>query len=168
MGLGGVLAVFSVVYLIVAASGIAFYVFTALPMYKFAKRVGYENAWLAWIPFTYDFVLVKISEYNGSGKLVIRGIEYNRNTVAWFTVWGVLLNLVPAIGSIAFVILRVLITGACCRDLYSKTENKNLQDVVVLGYASGFFHVILTAKLWQYIYSISRYNVRNNINKDRL
>lgn len=53
-------------YLIIALLGIINYVFSALAIYKVAKEEKIKNPWLAWIPVTNPYLLIKL----GGGNLL--------------------------------------------------------------------------------------------------
>lgn len=53
-------------YVLVVIIGIVGYVFTALALYKMAKVEGYKRPWLAWIPITSPYLLIKL----GDGKIL--------------------------------------------------------------------------------------------------
>ena len=75
--IGGLMIIFGLVILLI---GIATYIFFALALMAIAKKTNTENPWLAWIPIANIYLMTKI------GK------------VPWWTMFGLLLALIPAIG----------------------------------------------------------------------
>ena len=141
------------------------YIFNRYPLYKIAKSINFENAWIVWIPLFFDYFIVKISEYDGSGTLIIKGKSFDRNLLAWFTILGRALSIVPLVGTISFYLIKWAIVGAACRDFYARAENKQLYETSVIGYFSGLFRIVLSAKLYQYLYIMDR-NKRISLSKE--
>jgi hypothetical protein len=155
-GIAEFFAILMVIIALVSIWGILVYVIYSYPMYKFFKLIGYEYAWLAWIPLCKWYALLKVSEYDGSGRLYINNKLFDRNTIAVLTIIGGIVSyLIPFSNLIISIFISIAI-GAACRDLYSRFEKRPFVETTVLGYMSGFFRIVLIAKLYQYLYQMKR------------
>jgi hypothetical protein len=152
------LSIFGAYMSIVAIFGIANYVLTSLPYYKVLKRLGYSKAWLAWIPLVRYSGLLMAADLDGSNTILICGRRMSKDVVKWFP-FAYLLYFVPAIGWLIVFVIKTIVIGAICRDIYMKIDNTSYDDSVVLGYLSGLSSYILIAKMWQWIYSWSKSKV---------
>lgn len=71
----GLMAVFAVVFVIIAAFSILTYVLQSLGMYTIAKRREIKNPWMAWIPVASQWILGSIDDqyqYVANGKVTNR------------------------------------------------------------------------------------------------
>ena len=128
------------------------HIFSSYPIYRILKDSGYDKAWLGWIPLFQFSALMLITDLDGTNTITILGSKFDRNLVKWFPILY-LVALIPVIGSIAVVLINIILVGSICRDIYCKVDRLQYRDAVVLGYFSGFQHIVLTAKLYQYLYS---------------
>ncbi|MBQ2986718.1 MAG: hypothetical protein IJE23_04470 [Tyzzerella sp.] len=62
----GVILIFLLLYLVIAGMGLASYIMNAIALYKIADRRQIPNPWMAWLPFTSDWLLGSIvDDYDG-------------------------------------------------------------------------------------------------------
>jgi hypothetical protein len=145
------------VFILLASYAVLNYIFYSYPIYRFLQYIGYDKAWLAWIPFCKWFPLIIVSD-DGKGMIKIGKKFYNRRNIAYCSIWGRIVCLFIPCGSLISYLLISMILGATCRDLYARVENKTDFETCVLGYTSGFYKMVLLAKLWQYLYQFKRRN----------
>ena len=86
LGLGAIFAGFFFVF---ALLGIVVYIYMAIALMTIAKKTKTPNAWLAWIPFANLYLMTQIGG------------------VPWWTIFGVLLSLIPFLGGLAVLALMV-------------------------------------------------------------
>lgn len=71
-GILGALMAFLAAFMIVAIiAGIAIYVYASLATYTIAKKLGYKNAWLAWIPFANIAMILELGEFHWAWVFLI-------------------------------------------------------------------------------------------------
>jgi hypothetical protein len=119
---GGLIAIGSVVLAIV----IALYVLRAIGVYVLAKRQNVEHAWLAWLPFTWVYMVCKIT-----GKVRLFGCALSKLALPFTIIYGVITSVMltqfvltyyPLIGGVVFGGKRIEVL------LDVETWNKFLQD----------------------------------------
>lgn len=114
-----VMTVFFVIFSIVFLVLIAMYVLNSIGLYRMAKKVGHDKAWLAWIPFANVWLMFTLpdSEYR---VLAIDKVINDRSTAFWIFIaiqYGAsivvsALSAIPFIGWI-FGLISPLVSIAC-------------------------------------------------------
>ena len=62
----GVILIILLLYLVIAAIGLATYIMNAIALYKIADRRQIPNPWMSWLPFTRDWLIGSIvDDYDG-------------------------------------------------------------------------------------------------------
>ena len=62
----GVILIVLLIYLVIMGIGLASYIMNALALYKIADRRKIPNPWMAWLPFTSDWLIGSIvDDYDG-------------------------------------------------------------------------------------------------------
>lgn len=137
------------VMLFLAALVIAVYVFYALAHMKALKALGYDKAWLAWIPYGVYFGCADaVSKDEESVKL----FDKFSIPAMVFKLWWVLplvINFLPLDESVIQFINRVIyivFLGCTYAKMYARIEGKTEKDTQVLGCISGFIPIIAACK----------------------
>jgi hypothetical protein len=138
-----VTGVFSLVFIIVI---LACYVVSALGFYKALKRLGYNNAWMAWIPFANYYALADAAangqeEVNLIGTLTIPAILYK----LWWLVMLVA-AFIPVIGNILVLVIRVICLGSVFIKLLARLTYTSEQSQQAMGYVSGLIPIVAAIK----------------------
>jgi hypothetical protein len=121
---------------------IAFYVVMSLGFYKILKKVGYPNAWMAWVPLVAYYAIADAAA-NGEqnvhliGTISIPAMLYK---LWWLVV--IVVNFVPAIGSLAALVIQVICLGSIFIKLISRVTNTAETDNQVFGYISGLIPIV--------------------------
>lgn len=136
---------FLVVTLIVS---IALYVFNALAHMKALKALGYQNAWLAWIPY---------GNYYGYADAVSQGEEkvmlFGKVGIPalLFKLWWILPLALGFIleGEVYTVLVRlinIVFLGYTYTRMYARIEGKTEEETTLMGCVSGFLPIVAAIK----------------------
>ena len=109
---------------------------------KALKAVGYDKAWMAWIPYANMWALAEVA-LDGDESVTLFG-SFNIPEIA-FKIWwviGLVLSFIPTVGSLLNLVLTVICLGTCYIKMYAKLDGRDEKDVQALGYVSGFFPII--------------------------
>ena len=118
-----------VYYIVMYALGIVCYFLRAIGMYSIAKRRGIANAWLAWIPVAWVWVLGSISD---QFRYVTKAqVKRKRVTL-------LVLNIINAIGCIALL----AIVGVQIADLISLSMADISEEVFLVEMMSMLFQML--------------------------
>jgi hypothetical protein len=134
-----IIGAFSVVFLIIVA---VVYVVTSLGTYKALKRLGYNNAWMAWIPVVNYFAMADVAaggqqQVNLIGTLTIPATLYK----LWWLVMLVA-GFIPAIGGILAIVIQVICLGSIYIKMFARLEGTTEQAQQVVGYISGLIPIV--------------------------
>jgi hypothetical protein len=132
----GTYALFSLIILL------AVYVVTALGYYTALKKLGYQNAWLGWIPIANLYALADAAangeqEINIIGTIKIPAILYK---FWWAVMW--VCAFIPMIGTIASIAVKVIVFGHIFIRLFARLTYTSEKDQQVMGYVSAFFPIV--------------------------
>lgn len=126
-----IIIVFGIILLI----GLIFYVLNSIGLYRMAKKVGNDKAWLAWIPIANTWLMFTLpdSEYR---ILAINKVIQSRSNAFWIFFGGrfavafalMILSVIPFIGwfavllgpllDLAVMVMYVLMLYPVYQDLY--------------------------------------------------
>lgn len=131
------------IILVVLLVAVAVYIVSALAFQKCLKHVGYQNAWLAWIPFGCYYALADALEADEAE--IFPNVRVPMNI---FKLWWILLLILPflPLGVFATFIttaVRVIFLGWNFGQLYDKIDGG---DNKVIGYISGWITIIAVIK----------------------
>jgi hypothetical protein len=140
IALGAVFVILSI------AIAIAVYVVCSLGYMKALKRLGYKNAWLAWIPLVCNYALADAvapgqENVNIIGTLSIPAILFK----LWWVV-AFVLGYIPTVGTILNIIVQVICLGYTFIKMFAIIDNTSEDQQKVLGYISGFFPIVAAIK----------------------
>lgn len=143
LGLSIGVIIFAVVILI------AVYVLCAVSHMKALKAIGYDKAWLAWIPYGIWFACAdSVSE----GEDQVRLFDSFNLPALVFKLWWIIplaLVFIPlnsTVENVINVVLRVVFLGCSYAKMYAKLDAKKEKDEQVLGCVSGFIPIVAIVK----------------------
>ena len=140
---------------VVIVIGLAYYVVASLAHMKALKALGYDKAWLAWIPFA-NFYAYADSVTKGQDSVTLFG---NLSVpVMVYKLWWIasfVAPFIPVIGTLLSTVITVIFLGNCYVKMYARLENTPEQDQQVIGYLSGFIGIIAVVK-----FLIGKYNTK--------
>lgn len=110
---------------------------------RILKLMNYPSPWMAWLPYANYYALADCIK---SQTVNIFGVQVHRNKFKLWWALKMLLNFIPEFGWILGFILEIACLGLCYAEIYSYTDNKPKEDVIILGYVSGFVQLIPTFK----------------------
>lgn len=106
---GVLLGVFMVIYIVMMAICIGFYVLQSLGIYTIAKRRGIHNPWLAWLPIGNMWMLGSISDqyqYVKQGKVTNR-----RKVILILYVVTLAASVLSTVGAVAAIVNAAMSNG---------------------------------------------------------
>lgn len=126
--------------------GLIVYVLSSLAHMKALKALGYDKAWMAWIPFAQQYALADVAADNQQsvhlfGSISVPAVLYK----FWWILW-IVLPFVPIIGSLASTVVLVVFLGNCYVKIYARLDGTSEQEQQVIGYLSGFLSIIAIVK----------------------
>lgn len=160
IGGAGILALLFIliIYVIIA---FIIYLISVVTNYLALKRVGYDKAYLAFIPFVNMWALTQVC-YSQDGYIEIFGKKINKTLFDFY--WAIMLvvSSIPYIGGIAALLLRFFGVGKCMEDLYTRMDSNIVKDSNKwLAYIGAGFGIEIFFTIYKLI-STQRQNVQNN------
>lgn len=149
------LAVVGAYLMVIIVIALVVYVLSSLAHMKALKALGYDKAWMAWIPFAQQYALADVAAGNQDsvtlfGSVSVPAILYK----FWWILW-IVLPFVPVIGSLASTVVCIIFLGNCYVKIYARLEGTSEQEQQVIGYLSGFLVIIAIVK-----FLIGKYNTK--------
>ena len=132
---------------------IAWYVLSSLAHMKALKSLGYDKAWLAWIPYGVfyacaDAVTGQDEKVKLFGSLEIPAMVFK---LWWIVpVAFLLLPLNSTIENLITLVLDVVFLGCTYAKMYARLENKQENETRAIGCVSGFIQIIAVVKFLMY------------------
>lgn len=131
---------------VIIVIGLIYYVLSSLAHMKALKALGYDKAWMAWIPFAQQYALADVAAANQSSVPLFGSVSVPAPLYKfWWAVW-IVLSFIPIIGSIASVVWLVVFLGNCYMKVYARLDGTSEQEQQVIGYLSGFLSIIAVVK----------------------
>lgn len=128
---------------------IAFYVIQSVAYMKALKALGYDKAWLAWIPYVQYYACADAVSDNQENVYLFNKFL----TPVWlFKFWWAIalaigfLPLLSTVSGLLKILLQVFFLGAVYTKMYARLEYKQEQDTQVIGCISGLFPIIASIK----------------------
>ena len=148
MGMG--MAIIAIVGIVV----IACYVIFSVSHMKALKAMGYDKAWLAWIPYGVFYACADAAAEGEGEKVKLFGSLELPAMV--FKLWWILplaLLFIPVNGTVENVItivLNVVFLGCSYAKMYAKLEGKQKSETQAIGCVSGLIPIIAVVKFLSY------------------
>jgi len=142
-----VLVVLGAYIVIVLILAVAVYVLYGISHMKALKALGYDKAWLAWIPFgNYYAMADSVTGDNEESVTLFGSVNI---PVMVYKLWWIGLFIapfIPVVGNILSMALMIVFAGNAYMKMYAALENKSEQETQVVGYISGFISIIPIVK----------------------
>ena len=140
-----------IIIVIAVAIGIACYILNAYPLYTILKEVGYDLAWLAWIPFCQYFAIVMAFNIKNDSNIKICGINIPRQVAGFAGLIGSILgSCIPFIGGV-FPILALLINGFILGEMFDICENSEPGRNTGMGIVSSVIFFVQIFMFFKYM-----------------
>lgn len=142
----GVFAFLAAYIVVIAIVAIVCYVLYGISHMKALKALGYDKAWLAWIPYgnyfaMADAVIGDEESVNLFGNVNVPAMVYK----LWW-LGAIVGSFIPAVGSLLVLVITIVFLGNTYGKMYAELEGKTLQETQAIGYVSGFISIIAVVK----------------------
>lgn len=148
MGMG--MAIIAIVGIVV----IACYVIFSVSHMKALKAMGYDKAWLAWIPYGVFYACADAAAEGEGEKVKLFGsLELPAMVFKLWWILPVALLFIPVNGTVENVItivLNVVFLGCSYAKMYAKLEGKQESETQAIGCVSGLIPIIAVVKFLSY------------------
>jgi hypothetical protein len=130
------------VVIITLLLALACYIVTSLGYMKALKRLGYPNAWLAWIPFGRCYALADVAAQGQENITIIGTLTIPAMLYKLWWVVAILLRFVPFIGGLLSLAVTIICFGHVFTRLFAMIERTSEQSQQAIGYISGFIPLV--------------------------
>lgn len=137
------------VMLLCLAIVVAVYVFYGLSHMKALKALGYDKAWLAWIPYGVYFGCADAVSQNEENVMLFNKFSIPSMVFKLWWVLPIVISFLPLNDSLINIVNRVLyiiFLGCTYAKMYARIEGKTEEETQVLGCVSGFLPIIAACK----------------------
>ena len=147
----GLLAIFGAIWIFLVAILIAVYLLSALGIKRVLEIYGYPRIWMAWIPLVQVWALAEAAA-EGEDSWNLPLVKVKCPTIVFQLCWLIvfLLGYIPGVGSILSIIAAIVLYGGIYQHVFSRVENKTMDQVAVLAYISGLIQLIAWIKFLTY------------------
>lgn len=148
--LSALFATFGLAIAICLAFVVVIYVLYCKAWSKILKMYGYENTWMAWIPYLQYYALADAAFKN---KEKVKFFPWEMSAFVFKFWWVVaLINVFwPSnIMSYAVVIAQTLALGTVFAHIFAKAEDKTYDETKFFALVAGFFPIIAMIKFFSY------------------
>lgn len=128
---------------------VAVYIFIGFCEYRVLKILGYKNPWMAWVPFLNYYALGDVAA-DGRENLMMFGKELPAFLFKFWWIGSFVADRIPGIGGVLSTVIRILFLGIVLIEIYSRVENKNIEEVKVIGFVSAAITLIAYIKFLTY------------------
>lgn len=131
--------------------GVAVYILMGLSHMKALQALGYDKAWLVWIPVIgIYYACADVAMQNRQSITLFGRVEI---PAVIFKFWWVILllefvNPLAKLAKLVALVGRVILLGTAYSNLYSRLEGKMEQDTQAIGLLSGFLPIIAMVKFF--------------------
>lgn len=128
---------------------IALYVFSSYAHMKALNMLGYDKAWLAWIPYANYYACADAVSDNQENVYLFE--KYSVPALL-FKIWWVIsiaIGWLPINSTVIWILkslVQIVFLGAVYTKMYARLEYKSEQDTQVMGCISGFLPIIAAIK----------------------
>lgn len=148
--LGALLAGSLVILAIAVVLSIVFYVLWSIGCYKVLKKLGFQNAWMAWIPVVSYIALGLACNTEDNKTMNLFGLDIPTVVYAlWIVIWFVA-GRIPGAGGVVSLAVQILLSGRIYQYIYAKLEGKKESETAVIGFLSGWLGIIPMIKFLGY------------------
>lgn len=128
---------------------IALYVFSSYAHMKALNMLGYDKAWLAWIPYANYYACADAVSDNQENVYLFE--KYSVPALL-FKIWWVIsiaIGWLPINSTVIWILkslVQIVFFGAVYTKMYARLEYKSEQETQVMGCVSGFLPIIAAIK----------------------
>lgn len=147
----GVVAVMLLIYLLVFGIAVANYIMNSLGLYKIAERRQIPNPWMAWLPFTNDWLVGSIADDYDGRNGIKRKWRVVLLTLSILVVGGIVVMYVGMFISVFVFAFRFAYTEPAVSDILGLVIflYVSLFAVMFVAIAQSFFKVICIYKIFE-------------------
>lgn len=127
----------------------AVYVLYAMAHMKALKALGYDKAWMAWIPYACNYACADAVSKDEDNVRMFDSFEIPAIIFKFWWVVSLALVFIPLNTTVESVInfaLNIVFLGCTYAKMYARLDAKAEKDEQVLGCVSGFFPIIAVVK----------------------
>lgn len=138
---------------VILVIGIACYVIASLAHMKALKAMGYDKAWMAWIPYAQQYALADAAARGQENITLFGSVSV---PAALYKFWWAVMLAVQVLGwiisplvslmSLVSLALQIIFLGNCYVKIYAELDGTDEKDQQVIGYLSGFLVIIAVIK----------------------
>lgn len=140
-----------IIGLCVGGIWLALYIWQSLEFYWLFRMCSYPNAWMAWIPLLRYYALAEVTgDGMGQTRLYIINQSISTDIFRFWPIVALVVSSFRNVGGILELLITILCLGSCFTTVFSKFENRDPNEVKVLGYLAGWIPLIGIIKLTQY------------------
>lgn len=154
MGIFSSIVTFGIgVALIFLVAIVLWYVLSSIAHLRALKALGYDKAWLAWIPYGCYFACADAITSEEDTQVSILN-KFSVPTML-FKLWWVALIIVPmlnlnsSLSSVVIFALQVVFLGHTYATMYALLDETSLEDNTVIGIVSSIIPFVVIYKLWK-------------------
>lgn len=156
----GVIGIFIII--IAAIIGLVCYILNSYSLYMILKAVGYDMAWLAWIPFCRYFAITMAFNYKSDPNITIFGLAIPRPIAGFAGIIGAVLGrCIPFIGGV-FPILAILIGGFILGEMFDVCEDSEPGKNTGMGIVSSLIIFVQIFMFFKYMGKANRGEINLN------
>lgn len=149
----GIIGIF--IAIIAGIISLVVYILNSYALYMILKAVGYELAWLAWVPFCQYFAITMAFNRNNEPNINLFGLQIPRPVAGFASLIGFILGrIIPVIGGV-FPILAVLINGAILCEMFDMCDDREPGTNMGMGIISS---LIIFVQIYQFFKYMGRAN----------
>ncbi len=150
----GIIGIF--IFIIAAVISLACYVLSSYSLYTILKTVGYDMAWLAWIPFCQYFAITMAFNYKDEPNITVLGLAIPRPVAGFAGIIGAILGkFIPFIGGV-FPILAILINGFILGEMFDVCEDSEPGKNTGMGIVSSLIVFVRIFMFFKYMGKANR------------
>lgn len=139
--LGAALGLGIIVITLFVVMVLTLYILIAYPLYMILKSVGYDLAWLAWIPFCQYFAIVMAFNYKDDPNISLFGISVPRPLAGFAVLIASALSFIPIVGKI-LLILGMIVNGLILAEMFDVCEDSDPGKNTGMGILSAIIAFI--------------------------
>ena len=123
-----------------------FYVLYGISHSRALKALGYARPWMAWIPLANYWALAEAAMDGEENVVFFSTVSVSTASFRLWWLFAYVVSLVPGVGTILNIAMRVICLGTCYIKVYARLNGKTEAETQVLGYVSGFLPIIAVVK----------------------
>lgn len=145
----GIIGIFIII--IAGITSLVLYILNSYALYMILKAVGYELAWLAWIPCCQYFAITMAFNYKNEQNISVFGIPIPRPAAGFASLIGAIIaSIIPVVGGF-FPLLALLINGNILGEMFDVCEDSEPGKNIGMGIISALIVFVQIFMLFNYM-----------------